>query len=179
MGLLQVQLLVGALSNDPKRTDGSEFAWRVHTAIDSWTGKVDTKASIALAIETAVLGFIISLSGDDGPLSSLHGTDLWLYRIGIVLIGFGILTALGVVAPQLGRFRAQREWQENMIYFGHLRHWDSNELAKELMKDAPRQQQLARQLVQMSRIAWRKHVWLQWSLALFVVGTGFVASVGL
>lgn len=158
---------------------GLDFAWRVHSALDSWTGKVDTKASIVLAIETAILGFIISLSSKDGPLSALQGDDLRSFRTGLVFIGLGILLALAVVVPQLGRRKAKKAWQQNTVYFGHLRRWDVDKLAKALTDDTPRHRQMAEQLVQMSKIAWRKHVWLQWSLASLLVGAICIAWVGL
>jgi hypothetical protein len=147
-----------------------EFAWRVHSALDSWTAKVDTKASIVLALEAAVLGFIITLSSKDGPLAALDGGDVLLYRVGLTLVGLGVLFALGVVVPQLGRRKAKRVWERNTIYFGHLRHWDPEKLAGVLVRDMPRERQLAEQLVEMSKIAWRKHAWLQWSLIAFVGG---------
>ena len=159
-------------------SDGLQFAWRVHAALDSWTAKVDTKASISLAIETAVLGFIISLSGSEGPLSHLRGTDLALYRVGLTLIGVAVLLVLAVVFPQLNRRGARRDWKNKMIYFGHLRHWDVGILTKALQEESPRYEQLAAQLVQMSKIAWRKHVWLQWSLSVLVLGGLCVAITG-
>lgn len=166
------------MSKEPTGNAGLEFAWRVHNALDSWTGKVDTKASITLAIETAILGFIVSLSSRDGPLTALRGNDLWLFRIGISLVSVSILLALSVVVPQLNRRQAKKDWEDNMIYFGHLRHWDVDKLVAALFNADIHPRQLARQLIQMSRIAWRKHVWLQWSLGALVVGASFIAAAG-
>jgi hypothetical protein len=118
---------------------------------------VDTKASIVLAIETAVLGFIISLSSKGRPLSALQGDDLRIYRTGLFFVGLGILMALAAVIPQLGRRRAKQEWQKNLIYFGHPRHWDADKLAKALSEPTSRHRQMAEQLVQMSKIGWQKH----------------------
>lgn len=70
-----------------------EFAWRTHSAITDWTAKVDVKASIVLALETAIMGAVITLSGRDRPLSALHGWPLGTYRIGILLMTFGITMA--------------------------------------------------------------------------------------
>lgn len=178
MGAIQVQLLVETV-NKEATNHGLEFAWRVHAALDSWTGKVDTKASITLAIETALLGFIITLSIDGGPLSTLGGTDLTIYRIGLSFVGLSVLMALGVVVPQLSRRKAKKEWEKNMIYFGHLRRWDVDRLARALAEERPRHHQMARQLIEMSRIAWRKHVWLQGSLVTLLIGSAVIASVGL
>lgn len=149
---------------------GLEFAWRVHAALDSWTGKVDTKASIALAIESAIFGFVVTLSKRGERFADLHAADLALYRIGVGFLLLSILLSLLVVMPQLNRRESRRIWRTNKIYFGHLRHWDPTELAKELRKPSATEQQLAQQLVTMSKIAWRKHARLQWSLAALVAG---------
>ena len=37
----------------------TEFAWRTHSAITDWTAKVDVKASIVLALETAIMGAVM------------------------------------------------------------------------------------------------------------------------
>ena len=73
---------------------------------------------------------------------------------------------------------AKRNWSSNMIYFGHLRRWNPENLATALAKGTPNVSQLARQLVTMSKLAWRKHAWLQWSLLGLVVGSGLLAFAG-
>jgi hypothetical protein len=165
---------VGAVSSEPRKrspnTDGIEFAWRVHDALDSWTGKVDTKSSIALGIEVAVFGFVVALSEKPGRFSALKGTNLRLFQAGLVLAIISILLSLAVVFPQLHGKKARRNWKTNMIYFGHLRRWNPSDLAKAFVAGLPEEEQLARQLVEMSKIAWRKHVWLQWSLISFAAG---------
>lgn len=153
------------------RSRAEEYGWRVHGALDSWTGKVDTKASIALAIEAAVFGFVISLSEEHKRLADLHGAEQCFYRVGSSFILMSTLCALLVVAPQLNRRASSRDWRTNTIYFGHLRHWDPADLARTLRDRRTDEEQLARQLVAMSKIAWRKHALLQWSLGLLVAGT--------
>lgn len=177
MGLLQVELDMDPMRRDSD--DGLSFAWRVHDALDSWTGKVDTKASIALALESAVLGFVITLSEKGGHFATLHGSKLILYRVGFGLLIVSIITSLAVVFPQLARYKARRNWRSNMIFFGHLRHWNAKELAAALADDPPELEQVARQLVQMSRIAWRKHAWLQWSLFALAVGSGCLLTTAI
>ncbi len=157
---------------------GSEFAWKVHDALDSWTAKVDTKASIVLALEIALVGFVVTLSGKGGRLSALHGFKVDLSRAGVTILTASVLLSLAVVMPQLGRREAKRNWSSNMIYFGHLRRWDPDTLAETLAEGAPSLSQLALQLVTMSKINWRKHAWLQWSLLCLVVGTGLLAWAG-
>ena len=57
-----------------------------------------------------------------------------------------------------------------MIYFGHLRHWKPADLAKQLKAKQAYEEQLAAQLVAMSKIAWKKHARLQWSVGFLILG---------
>lgn len=177
MALLQVKLALEAMTPESRPSgtkDGTEFAWRVHSALDAWTGKVDTKASIALAIEAAVFGFVVTLTKRGEQFASLHGFDHALFVVGAGLLLVAILLSLLVVMPQLNRRQSNRIWKSNMIYFGHLRHWDPEQLAQALHKEQPYGEQLARQLVNMSKIAWRKHSLLQGSLLFLVAGAGLL-----
>ena len=170
MAALQIALdLAAVTASDPPPQDPVEFAWRVHTALDSWTGKVDTKASIALAIEGAALGFVVSLSDKGRRFANLHGAPLRWFDIGLILLLTSMLSAALVVMPQLRRRKSRREWRTNMIYFGHLRHWDPDALAHALQTNPQTEHQLSRQLVTMSQVAWRKHARLQWSIVLLVL----------
>ena len=72
MGPLQVDLALEAMSG-PAPEPSLDFAWRVHAALDNWIGKVDAKASIVLALESAVFGFVVVLSQSDGQFASLSG----------------------------------------------------------------------------------------------------------
>jgi Family of unknown function (DUF5706) len=175
--VLSIKLALDTMSNGSKPRDGLDFAWRVHAALDSWTGKVDVKASIALAIESAVFGFVVTLSSKGERFAALAGSRLDWYRIGLGFLLFSVLASLAVVLPQLNRWKSRRDWRGNMIYFGHLRHWDAQKLAKALKQDLPYEEQLARQLVSMSKIAWRKHAWLQWSLISLVIGSACLIGV--
>lgn len=151
-----------------------ENAWKIHASLADWTGKVDAKASFALAIESAVIATIVTLSGDKRRLS--HLTGAWqngFYWTGLVLLLAAVIVIITVVVPQLRRGKLANEWSENFIYFGHLRYWNSDELAVALeRKDIL--PLLSRQLVNMSNVAWRKHRLLQVSLLLSVLGTAFV-----
>lgn len=153
------------MSNDG---DPRDFAWRVHGALDTWTGRVDTKASIVLAVESAAFAFVVTQSDPGKRFNDLHGAAYWFYLVGIVALLAAILLALRVVMPQLKRRQSAKTWRKNMIYFGHLRHWDPDDLARALERGAQPEAQLARQLVAMSTIAWKKHARLQWSLGLLV-----------
>jgi hypothetical protein len=169
--LVALEAMTGESSKSSADSDGIDFAWRVHEALDSWTGKVDTKASIALGIEIAVFGFVVTLSEKPNRLSALKGTDLTLLQAGLASVALSILLALAVVFPQIARLKSRRNWKSNMIFFGHLRRWQPAELAEALRQGPPEEEQLARQLVEMSKVAWRKHAWLQWSVVSFIAGS--------
>lgn len=149
----------------------NEFAWKVHDELSDWTARVDVKASIGLAIEAAVLGFVVTLVTDThGPFIKAHRFQALTLGIGIACLVVGVFLAVLVVMPQLRSRASAREYQDNFIYFGHLRHWDPDTLSQRLVDDPVGLDQLSRQLVNMSRILWRKHIWLQWSLSAFMAG---------
>lgn len=150
----------------PDDAEAIEFAWKVHAALDSWTGKVDTKASIVLAIESALFGFTVAQTKTGARFADLKGCEQTLYGFGFGLLLAAVLLALAVVFPQLKGRDAKKSWRKNMIYFGHLRYWEPTELAKALRHERPVLDQLAQQLVKMGQIAWRKHRLLQGSLVM-------------
>jgi hypothetical protein len=171
MGVLSVKLAVEAMSDQGAPSGSVEFGWRVHEALDSWTGKVDTKASIALAIESAVVGFVVTLSGKGERFAHFTRSGRIWYDFGLGFTLFAVAMSLAVVFPQLNRRTSRNNWRQNMIFFGHLRRWDPKDLAQALDEELhTEQQQLAQQLVEMSKVAWRKHAWLQWSLVSLVLG---------
>jgi hypothetical protein len=65
---------------EPAAPLGNQFAWRAHEAIQGWTASVDVKASIVVAIETAVASAatraLITVKGDlhTARLPQLMGT---------------------------------------------------------------------------------------------------------
>lgn len=165
------------------RTSATERAveqgWRIHAALADWTGKVDAKASFALAIESIIVATIISLSGEGRRLSTLKGAPsqvmLWL---GISILSLAILLAVAVVTPQLRSNQTAKNWREDFIYFGHLRLWSPTDL-QERLRATEMLPVLTRQLVVMSKIAWRKHRYLQLSLLSAVVGALLVSLAGI
>jgi hypothetical protein len=153
--------------------DGLDFAWRVHEAVQQWTTNVDQKSSIALVVLTAVGAAAASeVFREGGGLHDTHGAELVVVVAMVALLALAILLALFAVMPSLRHRRARDESPEGLIYFGHLRHRSAEEVAAALAgldtQEATRQ--LARQLATTSRIAWRKHVFLQASLAAFLLG---------
>lgn len=157
---------------------GEDFGWRVHGALDFWTGRVDTKASIALAIEGATFGFVVSLSDDNRRFDRLSGLANTTFVAGLVLLLAALLLSALVVMPRLRRRQSRSDWHGQMIYFGHLRHWDTAALKQALDENAPATDQLAAQLVVMSKIAWRKHAQLQLSLLLFLAADFCLITAG-
>lgn len=153
-----------------EQTPSTEFAWKIHDGLSDWTARVDIKASIALAIEAAIVGFVVTLASGTGPLAHSTGWAAWTLDTGAAALALSVMLSIIVVFPQLWGRKAKREYKDNFIYFGHLRHWESTELEHRLSDDMVGLDQLARQLVNMSNIVWRKHVWLQWSLLLLLSG---------
>ncbi|MGH3731910.1 MAG: Pycsar system effector family protein [Acidimicrobiales bacterium] len=167
-------------SVNSRPTDAAtDSSWKVRDALDSWTAKVDAKASIVLALEVAVFGFAIELSTRGQPLAGFRGAGEYVLRGGYVLFAASVIMALMVVMPQLGRRDSKRNWSEGTIYFGHLRHWQMRDLAEALSSGAPTSEQIAAQLIVLSKVIWRKHSWLQWSLLLFIAGVVMLALAGL
>jgi hypothetical protein len=151
----------------PDYANAIAFGWRAHQAQEAWTAKVDVKANIVLALDGAVLVAIVAGHNKDGMLTNLSG---WrdLIHVGAAVL---LLCALGlaglVVRPALGPRRIhRRQHRDHVIYFGHLRHWDPQQLAIKLRTLTPTEEtdQIAQQLIAMSKRNWWKHRFLQWSL---------------
>lgn len=162
-----------------KRDQAIDNAWKIHQSLAEWTGKVDAKASFALAAESAVVAGIVTLAGEDRRLSNLPDLpEQLLFWTGLAALVVGVLFVVAVVTPQLRQRQLAQEWPSNYIYFGHLMHWDSDHLARHLHSDdiLP---VLARQLTAMSAIAWTKHRRLQVSLVLAVLGSTMVGGAAL
>jgi hypothetical protein len=158
---------------------GAETAWRIHAALLDWTGKVDTKAAFALTIESAALALTTTLSfGPQAVLGRLRSGSLTLLTTGTSLIALAILLAMLVVAPRMKGRQARHISRSDFIYFGHVRHWDPEHLAETLREVDPLPA-LSRQLVVMSRVAWRKHRFMQLSLLAAAAGTVFIALAAL
>jgi hypothetical protein len=157
-----------------KPEPSNELAWRIHGELGNWTARVDTKASIALATEIATVGFVLSLTAKDGLLFGHAGLSLLAIQTGLIVLGLSALLAILVVLPQLRRRKLKQEYKSNFIYFGHLRFWDPKALRENLEADTLGMQAISNQLVRMSTIAWRKHVWLQWSLIAYTAGVALV-----
>lgn len=158
-------------ARDPAGNGGAlQDAWNIHGAISTWTSNVDQKASFALAIESAVLVATAGFTKNGSLFGSLDGrVELTTYLGGVTLLVAAVICAGNVVKPRLRGRAARREWRSHYIYFGHLRHWDSADLTRQL-KSGQMLEALAAQLVVMSNIAWSKHRFVQLSMWLALAG---------
>lgn len=156
-----------------------EQAWKVHQAQADWTGKVDAKASFAFAIESAAIATTVALSGDNRLFSGRSaGMIDVLYWIGLLALLAGAFFAVAVVIPRLKSDSALKASKRNYIYFGHVRHWEPDELA-EALKSRDILPVITRQIVIMGDIAWQKHRWVQVSMWCGAFGGLFLGLCGL
>jgi hypothetical protein len=163
-------------------SEGVDFGWRVHQAIQDWTRAVDQKASIALTI-AIVLATLAAheVLGPDGGLHDAAGAKLWVIRAMGATFTASVILAMSVVVPSLGWRRSKRTPPIGLIYFGDLRLRNSREIARDLEQlSAPAALgQLAAQLQVTSRIAWNKHQRLRLSLLTLAVGAACLACARL
>lgn len=160
---------------EPKKPDPLDTAWRIHAAVVDWTGKVDTKASFSLTLESALLLGVVALFQKDRRLNVLQ--DWWTTSIswaGIGALIMSVFLSASVVAPRLRGGKTRKEAARSYVYFGHLRHWEPADLERELRTGDPLPV-LSRQLVNMSKIAWQKHRRVQVSMGLAALGAVLVA----
>lgn len=155
-------------------TNPSDTAWKIHAAVVDWTGKVDTKASFALTIETALLAGVVTLSAKDRALAGLDGWAVVWYVLGVGLLISAVLSVVWVVRPRLRASQLTAESPVNFVYFGHLRQLTPEQVLTH-MKDSDVLPVLSKQLVEMSKIAWTKHRLVQLSMTLAPVGVLFLA----
>lgn len=139
---------------------GVDFGWRVHTAQESWTAKVDAKAAIFFTVEMVLLAAVLAGHGHGKIIDRVHGGWRIFAEVGSALSLVSAVLAGSTVFPFLGRTRVHmRQYSDHLIYFGHLRHWKPTELTVRLARLTASEEleQLGLQLVEMSRINWRKH----------------------
>ena len=150
----------------PDSQVGREFAWKVHDALGDWTARVDTKASIVLSLQALAIGYAVTQSGDKGPFSHLTGTQVWEWRMAMMFLVAAVFLSGAAVFPQLRRRKVKTE--TGLIYFGHLKRRDPQELIDTLLNLTADKaaEELAGQLKRMSIISWRKHSLLQVSMIL-------------
>ncbi|MEU7166976.1 Pycsar system effector family protein [Streptomyces morookaense] len=152
--------------------DPLETAWKIQSGLNDSTGKADTKASFALAIQSTVLALLgILANAGEGflskPRSGASSAFLWT---GVALLACGAGFAAAAVSPNLRKERRGPQPGDDFLFFGHLRRWDPAALETAL-KEKDLLPQLSRQIVVMSEIAWTKHRRVQWSFALAATGS--------
>ncbi|MEW2304452.1 Pycsar system effector family protein [Streptomyces sp. NPDC006655] len=150
--------------------ESTETAWRIQAAVADLTAKADSKASIALTMQStslAVLGLLASSQRSADDLDS--GASRLLLWCGVLLMVGGACCAAWAISPNLRKERRGPERDDDFLYFGHVRHLEPAAL-EEILRDKDPLPPLARQLVVMSEIAWIKHRRVQWSLMLAVAG---------
>ncbi|MFD9721984.1 Pycsar system effector family protein [Streptomyces sp. NPDC059076] len=157
-------------------TDPTETAWKIQSAIADATAKADSKAALALTLQSttlALLSLVASSRRAAGGFESVASqTLLWL---GVALILTGACCAAWAASPQLSRERRGTDPHGDFLYFGHLRRMAPVDLERAL-RDTDPLPSLTRQVVVMSEIAWAKHRRVQYSLVLAVAGCGSFAA---
>lgn len=154
-------------------------AWRIHDSIRDWTGKVDSKASFALTIDSALLVAVLALASGHRRLANLDGAALGFFVAGVVGVILAALLSARAVRPQIREAKVSRDWPDNFIFFGHLKFWEQDGLHAALL-ERDILPVLSRQLIVMSQIAWKKHRWLQWSMNFLIAGAaclGIAAAI--
>ncbi|WP_264076787.1 Pycsar system effector family protein [Mycolicibacterium arabiense] len=135
---------------------------------------MDAKASFALAVESALLAGVVTLSGKDRALDGVSGWALIWYVVGVILLIAAVLCCVWTVRPRLRSSKLEFEAPVNFIYFGHLRLRTQDEVSEHL-RDSDLVPVLSRQLVEMSKIAWTKHRLVQISLTFAPLGVACLA----
>lgn len=167
----------GVFEKDEKRTvnltENLNFAWKVHTAQEAWTAKVDSKASFILALVTLAIAAGVSvLISQENQIGFDEQSRMLPTIFFAISIGAGLLSLLFAglaVWPNLGKRRKSAPSEcHDLIYFGHLRRQSYAEIETHLRCLTPEEQlsMLGRQLKVMSDLNWNKHRFLQRSLVL-------------
>jgi len=157
-------------SSVPPNPDAVSNAWNIHSALTDWTGKVDSKASFALGLETAMFAGLIALTGPGWRLDTLYGlaSKITFWADAVLLVA-AILLSAWVVIPSLRGHKMRLEAPNHFVFFGHLKSWNEADVV-EALKKRPILPVLAHSLVIMSDIAWKKHRRVQLSMAAGVLG---------
>jgi hypothetical protein len=158
------------LSTASSGPEAVSTAWHILGVQMDWSGKVDAKASFALAIESAVLAGLLALSQTSHRLIIFEGTAAKAsYGLAVGFLIAGAAAAVSVVFPRLWRTRVNPDWRHSYIYFGDLRRWQPADLEKEL-REGDILDALARQLISMSVVTWGKHIRVGVSLGFASLG---------
>ncbi|MGH3901024.1 MAG: Pycsar system effector family protein [Pseudonocardiaceae bacterium] len=151
----------------------------MHEALIGWTGKVDSKAGFALSAEVAVLAATVGLIAPDRIFANFRSPWIAaLFYTGCTFMLCAVLTAACAVVPRIYSRDSGQQSQINFIYFGNLRCWDPTKLAHVMNEQDPLPA-LSHQLVNISRIVWIKHRYVQFSLWFAAAGGVALVATGL
>ncbi|WP_433402558.1 Pycsar system effector family protein [Streptomyces sp. CA-146814] len=150
----------------PDASAALDNAWRIHTSVAEWTGRVDVKASVVLTLEIAILAGLVTVS-TEGDMR-MTGVRLVLLLAGACLLVAAVVSAVLVLMPRMRARKVRDEVAADFVYFGHLRLWDPVRLAEALQQDVL--PVVTRSIVVNSDIAWRKHWLLRLSIVLALAG---------
>jgi pycsar effector protein len=158
----------------PTPAERIDFAWHCHSAQESWTAKVDTKASIVLTADLIGIAALVGVVARD----YYHGWRDAQVVIAVALACVGIVATIAAIFPMLGPRRPASV--TNLVYFGQLRRRMAADVAAQLAGATTREflDELSRQLVNMARLNWIKHRLLQCGLS-FSVAAFLLAAIAL
>lgn len=144
-------------------------AWKIFDAQSSWIERADVKGSIILALESAVIGFVMILSANNEVLAGLRGPRRAIDVVAVALLLLSALISLSAITPQLGRCRKTAD-NQGVIYFGHVRHWSPRDLGQVFRDGRPTNDDVAEQVIILAEVSWRKHARLLCSIVSLAIG---------
>ncbi|WP_341257489.1 MULTISPECIES: Pycsar system effector family protein [Gordonia] len=133
-----------------------DTAWRVHSALLTWTSSVDQKASFVLAIDGAFLGIAAAVVSQDGRLAPSGPISVLLLSLSVALAVVAGGYSLAAIKPNLKTIVDSRIDSGHFIYFGHLKMMDAMRIRSALTREDILGA-LTNQLKEMSEICWNKH----------------------
>lgn len=165
-------------SDDDADREAEARAWTIYHSHGEWISRVDAKASIMLALQGVTLGAVIALTDKDRPYAQL----CWWWEWALFIAGFAMLLAAIVLAvlalvPRVTSEKPSKKEMRDYIYFGHTRLWKPDALEDELRK--PALPVLARQLIVLGRISWRKHYLVKYSVWCYIISGALLTATAL
>jgi len=158
--------------------DAEERGWRIHSAVAGWTSNVDSKANFALTIESGLIAGVLALTSDHRIFHDLSGLAAVAFWTGIGVLAVAVLLVAWTVRPRLRSKSLETEAVDNFLYFGHARFWAVDDLADGL-RNADLVPMLAKQVREMSVIAWNKYKHVQRSITVAGIGLALEVLAGI
>ena len=163
---------MAARTRHPASGAGSarDLAWRLHSNAEAACARADLKVSIMLAFQGSA--FVLVATSRIIAVGPAHSLSTHAIAVVLMLLLGATTAGVAALAPALGARREhRRSYPLQYVYFGHLRHWDHAALAARVTSTdtTTEVEMLASQVIQISRLTWRKHRLLQVSIAITVV----------